>query len=132
MGEREPAGVGWQVSVLTEVSTERIAIVGSRNFADLDQVRSFVDDLPLDTTVISGGAAGVDKTAIDVARARGLNTVIYRPQYERNGRGATFIRNREIARECDRMVAFHDGKSRGTLHAIECARKEGKEVEIIY
>lgn len=110
----------------------RVAIVGSRNYPDLDAVRAYVRGLPADTVIVTGGAIGVDITAEAEARACGLPVPeIHLPDYALHGRPAPLFRNYEIARSCDRLVAFHDGKSTGTLHAIACARKFGKPVEII-
>jgi hypothetical protein len=51
-----------------------VAVVGSRDFADLDSVRPFVHQLPAGVLVLSGGARGVDRCAA-AARARGLRTL---------------------------------------------------------
>jgi hypothetical protein len=53
------------------------------------------------------------------------------PDYARFGKSAPLERNKEIAAQCDRMVAVWDGQSRGTKHAIDQARKAGKAVEAI-
>lgn len=109
----------------------RVAIVGSRGFTDLDAVRAYVATLPDDTVVISGGASGVDRAAACAAENRGLKVIEYRPQYRRfPGHVAPLKRNETIARDCDRMVAFHDGTSTGTLHALGCAKRLGKPVEV--
>lgn len=110
---------------------ERIAIVGSRNFPDLDRVRAFVHELPEDAIVISGGASGVDTCAVGCAHVRGLLTEVYRADWRRLGRRAGFVRNEEIVKRCDRVVAFWDGVSRGTAHTIGLAAKYGKPCEVI-
>ena len=53
------------------------------------------------------------------------------PQYEKYGRGAPIIRNREIVDYAEKVVAFWDGRSRGTLSVIEYAQKTGKPCEIV-
>lgn len=57
--------------------TTYIAIVGSRHYPRPDLVDAFVADLAADSTVISGGAPGVDSVAEEVARAHGLQTLIF-------------------------------------------------------
>jgi predicted Rossmann fold nucleotide-binding protein DprA/Smf involved in DNA uptake len=42
---------------------ERVAIIGAREHPDLDFVRAYVRTLPTGTTVVSGGAKGVDSAA---------------------------------------------------------------------
>jgi hypothetical protein len=60
----------------------RVAIVGSRDWSDLERVRAFVralaDKYP-GAIVFSGGARGVDETAEGYAGLLGLAVVSYRP-----------------------------------------------------
>lgn len=49
----------------------------------------------------------------------------------RDMRAAPHVRNRTIARNCDRLVAFWDGQSRGTISTVEMARRLGKPVQVI-
>jgi len=109
----------------------RVAIVGSRGFRNLERVRAYVRSLPPETVVVSGGAVGVDRAAEAEARACGLGVDSWTPRWRKWGKGAAFIRNMAIARNCERMVAFWDGESRGTRHAMECAAKLGKPVQIV-
>lgn len=46
---------------MVPANAQRIAIVGSREYKQLDQVREYVRSLPLGVIVISGGARGVDR-----------------------------------------------------------------------
>ena len=48
-----------------------IAVIGSRTYRNLEQVRGFIRGLSIHDTVISGGAKGVDRTAEDEARRLG-------------------------------------------------------------
>jgi len=106
----------------------KIAVIGSRG---IDRIRwSDVHALPGDT-IISGGAKGVDTLAANYARARGLDIVELRPDYGRYGKSAPHVRNGQIIDAADRIVAFWDGKSRGTKSVIERARKHGKQVDIV-
>jgi predicted Rossmann fold nucleotide-binding protein DprA/Smf involved in DNA uptake len=109
----------------------RVAIIGSRTFPNLDAVTRYVAELPEGTIVVSGGAIGVDETAEIEAKRRGLTVIVHRPMYKVHGRRAPLYRNELIVRDADRVVAFHDGKSTGTLHAIGEARKAGKPVVVI-
>lgn len=114
----------------SEGRRRRIAIIGSRDYPDLEQVRAYVRGLPPDTVVVSGGARGVDATAADEAERRGLDVREFMPVYDRHGRRAPLVRNELIVRECTRLVAFCDGKSTGTMHTVGLARKAGKPVEL--
>lgn len=113
-----------------EVKVMKIAIVGSRDFSDLAQVTSYVATLPPDSIVISGGARGVDQQAEEAARARGLQVIVHKPDWDKYGRMAGIVRNRLIVEEADTLVAFWDGKSRGTKSSIDLANEKGIPVVI--
>jgi hypothetical protein len=110
----------------------KIAIVGSRDYHDPSAVQACVSSLPPDTIVVSGGARGVDSWAERAARARGLAVEIHPANWDAYGKRAGFVRNYEIIKSADRVVAFWDGRSKGTAHSIRVARELGKELEIIY
>ena len=109
----------------------KVAIVGSRDYPDMDAVKRYVAELPEGTVVISGGAHGVDRIAETAARRRGLEVVSFPADWDAHGRSAGMIRNAKIAKECDRLVAFHWNDSKGTANTILRARNFGKEVEVI-
>lgn len=114
-----------------QITEERVAIVGSRGYQRLDLVTSYVESLGSNVRVVTGGARGVDTAAEVAAMHRALNCTIFEPDYEQHGRRAPLERNKLIVDECDRLVAFWDGKSTGTMHTVGLARKAGKPVEII-
>jgi hypothetical protein len=107
-----------------------VAIVGSRDYPDLDAVHKFVDTLDIDDIVISGGARGVDRTAEEAADVRGLESYVYEAEWDKYGKRAGFLRNIKIVEECSELVAFWDGISKGTAHSIYLARKAGKPVTV--
>lgn len=107
-----------------------VAIVGSRGYPDLAQVRAFVRALPVGTTIVSGGARGVDQEAVLAAAARGLKTIVFPANWEKYGKKAGFLRNAEIVALVDEIVAFWDSRSRGTADTIDRANKAGKPVRI--
>lgn len=108
----------------------KVAIVGSRGYPNLNQVREFVSKLKPGTIVVSGGADGVDKAAEVQAKACGLNVEIYYPRWDLHGKGAGFARNRLIVANSDMVVAFWDGKSNGTKHSIGVAHELNKPVRV--
>jgi hypothetical protein len=108
----------------------RIAIVGSRQFPRLDLVEAFVVSLAPGTVVVSGGAQGVDNAAERAARACGLEVIIFHADWKVHGRQAGPMRNAEIVAHADRVVAFWDGRSQGTLNTIVQALRANLPVEI--
>lgn len=109
----------------------KVAIIGSRGYVKLHQVRAFVMGLPEGCIVLSGGARGVDQTAEQTARARGLDVISIPAQWDKFGKAAGVRRNQEIVAIAHTIIAFWDGISPGTAHSIQIARQQGKTVNIM-
>ena len=105
----------------------KVAIVGSRSIAVTDMGMYISDG----DEIVSGGAIGVDSCAAEYAKENGLKLTVFLPQYERYGRAAPIVRNKKIVEYADKIIAFWDGKSKGTLSVIKYAEKTGKLCEII-
>lgn len=109
----------------------KIAIVGSRKFQSPQLVYSYVSNLENGSIIVSGGATGVDTWAEVAAELNGFEVIVFKPEWDKYGKSAGFFRNELIVKECDRLVAFWDGVSKGTKHSIGLAEKAGKPVEVI-
>ena len=107
----------------------RIAIVGSRNISVIDDIEKYISE---NDEIVSGGAKGVDLCAAEYARKKGIKLTEFLPQYERYGKYAPIKRNKEIVDYADKIIAFWDGQSKGTLSVIKYAEKAGKECEIVF
>ena len=100
----------------------KVAVIGSRNL----NVSNLADYLPAGTTeIVSGGAKGIDTCAREYALSHDLKLTEFLPDYERYGRGAPLRRNIEIIEYADRVLAFWDGRSRGTKYVIDQCAKRG-------
>ena len=99
----------------------KVAIVGSRDLT----VSKLGQYLPEDTTeIVSGGARGIDSCAREYAQMNGIKLTEFLPEYEKYGRGAPIKRNRKIIDYADTVIAFWDGRSRGTGYVIDqCFRR---------
>lgn len=116
-----------------------VAVVGSREVKDRALVfywLDMIDDYYNIRKIISGGARGVDKIAEEWAdQLPKITKVIYPAKWIVDGqldKSAGFKRNHDIVRESDMVIAFWDGISRGTKHAIDLARKYNKHHLVIY
>lgn len=105
----------------------KVAVIGSRSIFATD-IGMYISD---GDEIVSGGAVGIDSCAAEYAKKNGLKLTVFLPQYERYGRAAPIVRNKMIVDYADKIVAFWDGKSRGTLSVIKYAEKTGKPCEII-
>jgi len=100
----------------------KVAVVGSRGCS----VENLEKYLPIGTTeIISGGARGVDTSARQYAQANGIKLTEIFPEYEKYGRAAPLKRNITIIDAADLVVAFWDGKSKGTKFVINTCKKRG-------
>jgi hypothetical protein len=104
----------------------KLAIVGSRNLR-IDITRFVPSGVSM---ILSGGAIGVDSAAEDFARKHKIPIRIFKPEYKIFGKIAPILRNKQIVRASDRILAIWDGKSRGTAHVIEFAHFLGKPVTV--
>ena len=108
----------------------KIAIVGSRNYPHLDFVKEYVTSLPQDTVIVSGGAAGVDLAAENAALAVWLPpSIIFKPDWS-IGKHAGLLRNTDIVNTCDKLVAFWDCDSTGTLDSVRKAVAQNKLIGV--
>ena len=105
----------------------KLAIVGSRGITNIDVAPYIPSGV---TEIVSGGARGVDTLAREYA-ARGILLVEFLPQYERYGHAAPLKRNAEIAVYADEVLAFWDGRSKGTQSALAEFRIRGKKVTVV-
>nr|DAY93037.1 MAG TPA: Protein of unknown function (DUF2493) [Caudoviricetes sp.] len=105
----------------------KVAVIGSRGLSVSDLGRY----LPENTTeIVSGGAKGVDTSAREYALVHGIKLTEFLPEYTRFGRSAPLKRNITIIEYSDIVLAFWDGKSRGTKFVIDNCRKLGVEVRV--
>ena len=109
----------------------KVAIIGSRGIRSSDAV-SILQYLPVETrAIISGGAGGIDTWAQEFASRHGFEFVEVLPDYQKYGKKAPTVRNRQLVRQADCVLAIWDYKSRGTAHAIVCCIEEGVPVRIL-
>lgn len=105
----------------------RVAVIGSRGL----QVNHLENYLPEGVTeIVSGGAKGIDACAKNYALLHGLKLTEYLPENGRYGRGAPLRRNITIIEYADLVLAFWDGKSRGTKFVIDNCKKRNIPVVI--
>lgn len=118
----------------------RVIVCGSRNWEDRkairDKIAALVESYGKGIMIVHGGARGADRIAGQEAEKAGLRVEEHPARWDRYGRAAGPIRNREMAEaDVDLCVAFlqdtPDAPSSGTRNMIEQAQKVGIPVEII-
>ena len=108
----------------------KIAIIGSRKIPDYTE-KYVLEHIPSDVTeIVSGGADGIDRIAANCARLLSVPLREFLPAYEKFGKAAPLERNKQIADYADRVLAFWDGRSRGTAQTVSYCIKNGIPVRI--
>jgi len=104
-------------------------IAGSRTIEDYAVVEAAVVASGFAITeVISGRARGVDRLGERWAHTHNLPIARFPADWKRYGRRAGPIRNNEMVGYAQALIAVWDGRSDGTHHIINAARREGRKV----
>jgi len=116
----------------------RIVIAGSRDYNDYEKMETSWNNYlkreelkPEDVIIITGGAKGADTQAKKLAKEQGIKHRQYLPNWHEYGKKAGPIRNAEMIKNADRLIAFWDEKSRGTANTIQLAKRKGIPTLII-
>jgi len=108
----------------------KVAVIGSRTFSDYKLVKETLSTINI-TLLVSGGAIGADSLGEQYAKLNGIPAKIFYPDWKKYGKKAGFIRNSDIINESEMVIAFWDGKSKGTLDSIKKAEELNKNILII-
>jgi len=81
--------------------------------------------------VVSGTARGADKWGERYARRFNYIITKFPADWNKYGKSAGYIRNKQMAEYADHLIAFWDGESKGTKHMINLATKQGIIVDVI-
>lgn len=115
----------------------KLAVIGSRNFSDYnlfcEKLEYLTQNIKEDITFISESAkSGADALIVRFCRENNKELIEYPPDYIKYpGKYALFKRNDEIVSNCDYLISFWDGQSRGASYTHNKAIKDGKGVKII-
>lgn len=107
---------------------KRIGIIGSRSRnakSDLKLIIETFEKLYKESDIIVSGDAlsGGDRFAEELSKYRQITFLKCRAKWDKHGKGAGIIRNSEIVKNCDVLIACWDKKSSGTKDSIEKAKK---------
>jgi len=116
----------------------KLAVIGSRTFNDYEWLDltiyklMYLDIMHDALEIISGGAKGADSLAKRFAKDYDAEYTEFPADWDKYGKSAGFRRNQSIIDACDMVLAFWDGKSRGTQDSIEKAKIAKKPTFIMY
>lgn len=81
--------------------------------------------------IIKPGAKGADFLGKRYAEEMFLGYIEFLPDWDKFGKSAGYRRNFKIINEADYVIAFWDGKSKGTKHSIDLAKEQSKPFCIV-
>ena len=110
-----------------------LAIIGTRDLpGSPETVATAIAQHDLaPTAVLCVEARGPDTWGRLWAEQQGIPVISYPADWERYGRSAGMIRNREMISASDAVLALWDGKSKGTGQAIALAKRRGIPVYLV-
>lgn len=135
----------------------RLAIIGSRTATDLGlldtSIRRYLGHhtenplhardgwVPRFAEIVSGGARGADRLAEEwvetfnereKAHQQPIKLTVFKPDWDKHGKAAGFIRNEDIIGAADVVLAIWDGVSKGTQNSLSIAKRLKKTTIIVY
>lgn len=119
-------------------SVFRLIVAGSRDFNNYELLKQKCDCLlsrkqqTHSIIIVSGTARGADRLGERYASERGYRVERFPADWQHDGKAAGFIRNARMAEVADALIAFWDGRSHGTEHMIDLARKHELQVRVVY
>lgn len=115
----------------------RIIVAGGRDFNDKAKLYNSLDTIVAKYTdtntieIVTGGARGADYLGKRYALDKHLLHTELPAQWDKYGKSAGYRRNAQMAdyvTDDGVLVAFWDGRSKGTSHMIDVARRKGIKV----
>jgi len=102
----------------------KVIIAGGRDFNDYNTLVNVAESWPTPITeVISRKAKGADNLGEEWANECDVPIKEFPANWDKYGKPAGYIRNEQMAKQAEGLLAFWDGKSKGTKHMIDLAIK---------
>ena len=114
----------------------KVIVAGSRSIYEAYRVEAAIEASPWlkagrNDELVSGGARGVDYLGERWARERGILVKQFLADWDKYGKRAGFIRNKEMAEYADALIAVWDGESCGTENMIDISLSTGLHVFVV-
>ena len=112
----------------------KVIIAGGRDFDDYNLLKNVCNELFKKKSrfiIVSGKARGADNLGERFAKENEIEVKEFPANWGLYGKRAGFLRNEQMAEYANYLVAFWDGKSKGTKHMINLAKKKGLKVKVV-
>lgn len=124
-------------NILTRGDVVKVLIGGCRHYNDYasfcDQVKRIISEVCINDSIIifSGHCSGVDMLGERYAEENGYRVELFPAEWDKYGRAAGPVRNRQMVEKAELVIAFWDGRSKGTRSLIGYAEKLHKTLRIV-
>lgn len=112
----------------------KLLVAGSRTISSTNAIykvlNEYVEEHGDKLSIISGGAKGVDTVAAEFAKSQNIPFTEVPADWDKHGRAAGFIRNKEMWEMADEGVVFWDGVSKGTAHSFKLSEQMNKKLRV--
>lgn len=110
----------------------KVIIAGSRSITDYRVIiKAIANSGFVLSEIVSGAARGVDQLGEQYARLHNIPIKLFPADWAKYGRGAGMLRNEEMGRYADALIAVWDGSSRGTKYMIQFMQGLKKPVFVL-
>lgn len=113
----------------------KVIIAGGRDFNDYNLLKSkcdfYLSKIDEEIEIVCGGAKGADSLGEKYAKEKGLSIRYFYADWDLYGKSAGYRRNVEMGNYADALIAFWDGKSKGTKHMIDYALMKKINVRVV-
>lgn len=117
--------------------TFKVIIAGGRDFENYELLKTKCDHYLKNISkthtiiIVSGAARGADKLGERYAQEKGYEIDSHAANWDLYGKRAGYLRNEEMSKCANALIAFYDNQSKGTGHMIDLARKQNLFVRIV-
>lgn len=130
VGDKKIVALGMPV-----IGYYRVIVAGSRSFRDYnfleEKLKTILKNRMPYVEIVNGLAEGADRLGGVFADHHGLPQKKFAADWDNLGKAAGILRNEDMGRYADALVAFWNGESRGTAHMIDFATKNNLAVKVI-
>ena len=113
----------------------KVIVAGSRDFDDYPLLCWKLDKLLSqkngEVEIVCGMARGADTLGEQYAKERGIPVRYFPADWRTLGQSAGYQRNVQMAQYADALVAFWDGRSKGTKHMIDTAQRFKLDIRVV-
>lgn len=113
----------------------KVIVAGSRDFDDYPLLCWKLDRLLAqkmgDVEIVCGKARGADSLGEQYAKERGIPVRYFPADWRTLGQSAGYQRNTQMAQYADALVAFWDGRNKGTKHMIDTAQRFKLDIRVV-